>query len=79
MWTTRVVAGMGKITGDRATSQASVIWEMVARCRVAMGSRTRRRASYLHLLDDIAFGDRRLLHRYLLRSGHKTAVRRAPT
>jgi hypothetical protein len=44
-WARLVVPGMGMMTGDRASSQASVTWEMVAPCRVAMGSRTLRTAS----------------------------------
>jgi predicted lipoprotein with Yx(FWY)xxD motif len=37
-----VVAGMGRIAGERASSQASVTCGMVAPCRAAMESRTRR-------------------------------------
>ena len=40
-----VVPGQGMIAGDRASSQASAICEMVAPCRDAMGSKTRRTAS----------------------------------
>ncbi len=43
-----VVAGMGMIAGDRASSQASAICEMVAPCRDAMGSRTILRALQAH-------------------------------
>ena len=40
-----VVPGMGMIAGERASSHASVICEIVAPCRDAMGSRLPRTAS----------------------------------